>query len=45
MYTYYELAKINQAHALLKELLKMDLTPTQKAMVDYLTQLVEEDVY
>lgn len=45
VYTYYELAKINKSHDLLKELSKEDLSTNQKAMVEYLTNLVEEDEY
>lgn len=45
VYTYYELAKINLAESLLKELSKEDLSTNQKAMVKYLTHLVEEDEY
>ena len=45
VYTYYELAKINQAESLLKELSKEDLSNNQKAMIEYLKQLVEEDEY
>lgn len=45
VYTYYELSKVDNANKLLKDLTKEDLTTNQTAMVEYLKELVENDIY